>query len=233
MILTAHQPVYLPWLGLFHKIYLSDQFCYFDIVQYQIKDYNNRNLIKFNSTSNWLTVPVESKNHFQKKICDIKIVPGNWNKKHYKSISLNYKKSRFYDLYIDDIEKILLKTKYEFLSDLNFDILIFLKKSLGLKTEIVKASDFNFQGEKSDLVLDMCKKLKASKYIFGSQGKDYADKKSFEKENIEIFFQEYKHPIYEQINGEFISNLSMIDLLFNKGPESLEILLSNNLKKIS
>ena len=81
-------------------------------------------MIKFNSTSNWLTVPVESKNHFQKKICDIKIVPGNWNKKHYKSISLNYKKSRFYDLYIDDIEKILLKTKYEFLSDLNFDILI-------------------------------------------------------------------------------------------------------------
>ena len=86
MILTAHQPVYLPWLGLFHKIYLSDLFCYFDIVQYQIKDYNNRNLIKFNSTSNWLTVPVESKNHFQKKICDIKIVPGNWNKKHYNAI---------------------------------------------------------------------------------------------------------------------------------------------------
>ena len=79
----------------------------------------------------------------------------------------------------------------------------------------------------------MCKKLKASKYIFGSQGKDYADKKSFENENIEIFFQDYKHPIYEQINGEFISHLSLIDLLFNKGPESLEILLSNNLKKIS
>ena len=67
MKLTAHQPVYLPWLGLFHKINLCDYFCYFDIVQYQHKDYNNRNLIKTNSGAKWLTVPVESKNHFEKK----------------------------------------------------------------------------------------------------------------------------------------------------------------------
>src|ERR1700748_2977221 len=106
MILTAHQPVYIPWLGLFHKIYLAEQFCIFDIAQYQIKDYNNRNLIKTNTGPIWLSVPVESKDHFQKKICDIKIVHNGWNKKHLKSIIQSYQKAKFYKDYIGGIEQI-------------------------------------------------------------------------------------------------------------------------------
>ena len=87
MILTAHQPVYMPWPGLFHKIFLADMFCMFDIAQYQTKDYNNRNKIKTNVGELWLTVPVESKDHYNKKICDIRIINNGWNKKHLKSIT--------------------------------------------------------------------------------------------------------------------------------------------------
>ena len=65
MILTAHQPSYLPWLGLISKIMKADLFCYFDCVQYQKKEYDNRNLIKTNSGILKLSVPVESKNHFK------------------------------------------------------------------------------------------------------------------------------------------------------------------------
>ena len=100
-ILTAHQPVYLPWLGMMHKISLADAFVYFDDVQYQKKDWNNRNKIKTAHSDIWLTVPVLSKNHFQLKLTDVLInneVP--WRKKHFKSISLAYKKARYFEKYI-------------------------------------------------------------------------------------------------------------------------------------
>ena len=96
MILTAHQPVYLPWMGLFHKIALADLFCYFDIVQYQKKDYNNRNKIKTKNGELWLSVPVQSKNHLEKNVSEILIIQDEWVKKHIKSIELNYKKNPFF-----------------------------------------------------------------------------------------------------------------------------------------
>jgi len=231
MILTAHQPVYIPWLGLFHKIFLADKFCVFDIAQYQIKDYNNRNLIKTHTGPIWLSVPVESKNHFQKKICDIKIVNNGWNKKHFKSIEQSYRNAMFYKENIGGIEKILM-TKYEYLTDLNTDILRFMLTAFDINVPIVKASDYEFTGAKSDLVLDMCVKLNADKYIFGSQGRNYADVASFNNKNIGIYFQDYIHPEYKQLHGQFAPYMSALDLLFNEGPNSKEILLSGNISSV-
>ncbi|MBW1650870.1 MAG: WbqC family protein [Deltaproteobacteria bacterium] len=231
MILTAHQPVYLPWLGLFHKIGLADIFCIFDIVQYQKKDFNNRNKIKTHNGPIWLTVPVESKNHFKTKICDIRIINNGWNKKHFKSIELAYKKALFFEKYIDDV-KTIFNTEYKFLTDLNTDILKFFLKCLKIDIPIVKASDYDFKGKKSDLVLDMCVKLGASKYIFGEQGKNYADAHTFNNSGIEIFFQEYNHPQYKQLHGEFQPFMSVIDLLFNEGEKSKEIIFYNNCASI-
>lgn len=232
MILTAHQPVYIPWLGLFHKIFLAEQFCIFDIAQYQTKDYNNRNLIKTHQGEIWLTVPVESKDHFQKKLCDIKIINNGWNKKHLKSIQLSYKKASFYNEYIEGLEQILIGKQYEFLTDLNTDILKFMLSAFDIHVPILKASDYDFTGSKSDLVLDMCIKLKANKYIFGSQGKSYADLESFNKNKIKVYFQEYNHPEYTQLHGSFLPYMSALDLLFNEGHKSKEILLSGNIKNL-
>ena len=77
----------------------------------------------------------------------------------------------------------------------------------------------------------MCKKLNATTYIFGELGKNYADIKKFDSLKIKTVFQEYKHPKYSQINGEFISNLSIIDLLFNHGSKSFKIIMENNITK--
>ncbi len=104
MILTAHQPVYLPWLGLFHKIALADLFCYFDIVQYQKRDYNNRNQIKTINGKLWLSVPVESKEHFSKNVSKIPIIQNSWVKKHLKSIELAYKKTPYFKHYFYELE---------------------------------------------------------------------------------------------------------------------------------
>ena len=103
-------------------------------------------------------------------------------------------------------------------------------KELKIDVNFVRASEQNFVGTKSNLVLDMAKKLNANTYIFGKLGKDYANEKDFQKNNIKIIFQDYKHPIYSQLHGEFIENLSIIDLLINHGPDSFKILISNNEK---
>lgn len=230
MIITAHQSAYLPWLGLFHKIYISDLYCYLDIVQYQRGDYNNRNKIKTSSGELWLSIPIESKNHFNTRLCDARIIRNGWNKKHLKSIYINYKKSTFFEIYYQDIERFLMK-EYTFLSDLNFDMLVYFLSCLNISTKIIRASDYDFEGNKSNLILDICKKAKGDKFIFGEQGLNYVDTSLFSNNGIKIFFQKYIHPTYRQLWGNFLPYLSIIDLLFNEGPLSKKILLSSNIEK--
>jgi len=225
MILTAHQPVYLPWLGLFHKISLADTFVSFNQVQYLPKDWNNRNKIKTAQGATWLTVPVLTTGYREKKLTDIEINNNlPWQRKHWKSILLNYQKAPFFAAYADFFEDVYLKREWHHLVDLNDYMLRWFLKTLEISVAFVDAREKNFHGSKNDLVLDMCVQLGAEKYIFGILGKDYADRASFERKNIKIFFQDYKHPVYPQLHGQFISHLSVIDLLFNCGPDSRRIL---------
>ena len=231
MILTAHQPVYLPWLGLFHKIALSDTFCYFNDVQYQVKDWNNRNKIKIANGEIWLTVPVLTKGYRNKKIGEIEINNEiNWRKKHWLSIYQNYKKTPFFAKYASFLEE-TYKKEWRYLADLNEYMLKWFIEMLGIKVGYSKASELKLKGYKSDLVLDMCKKLKADTYIFGELGKDYAEEKEFTKNDVNIYFQDYHHPVYHQAFGTFLPYMSIIDLLFNEGEKSLEILMSGNVSK--
>ena len=233
MILTAHQPVYLPWLGLFHKIALAETFVYFDQVQYLPKDWMNRNKIRTKDGSIWLTVPVLRKGYRDLKTSEIEINNSiDWQKKHFRSISLNYKKSPYFENYIPFFEDVYSR-KWKFLGELNEYMLKWFLDELGIKVNFLNANDFKFQGEKSSLILNMCKELNASTYIFGVLGKDYADVQEFEKNNIRLIFQNYNHPKYSQLYREFISHMSVIDLLFNHGPKSLEIILSNNISQKS
>ena len=119
------------------------------------------------------------------------------------------------------------------MGELNEYMLKWFLDELGIKVNFLNANDFKFQGEKSSLILNMCKELNASTYIFGVLGKDYADVQEFEKNNIGLIFQNYNHPKYSQLYREFISHMSVIDLLFNHGPKSLEIILSNNISQKS
>jgi hypothetical protein len=233
MILTAHQPVYLPWLGLFHKISLAETFVYFDQVQYLPKDWMNRNKIRTKDGSIWLTVPVLRKGYRDLKTSEIEINNStNWQKKHLRSISLNYNKSPYFENYIPFFEDVYSR-KWEFLGDLNEYMLKWFLDELGIKVNFLNAKNFKFEGEKSSLILNMCKELNASTYIFGTLGKDYANVHEFEKNNVKLIFQDYNHPKYSQLYSEFVSHLSVIDLLFNHGPKSLEIILSNNISQKS
>ena len=229
MILTAHQPVYLPWLGVFHKIALADRFVSFNQVQYQPKDWNNRNRVKTPQGPVWLSVPVKRKGYLEKKICDIEINNDvKWRHKHWNTLLHNYGKAPHFSNYAEYFEDVYSR-QWKTLTELNESMLAWFLSELGINAPIISAGDLDLQGAKSDLVLDMCKKLDADIYIFGEQGRGYADEATFEAAGIKPLFQDYRHPVYAQQQGDFISHLSIVDLLFNCGGDSLDILMSGNL----
>ena len=133
------------------------------------------------------------------------------------SIFLNYKKHPFFENHRLFLEDMYLNQKWDRLVDLNVYFYKYIFKLLNIDIPIVMASDYNFQGQKSDLVLDMCQKLGASTYIFGGEGGNYANKESFKNANIDLIFQEYSHPTYRQYRNKdnFISHLSILDLIMN------------------
>lgn len=230
MILTAHQPAYLPWLGFFHKLALSDTFCSMDTAAYSRYDFVNRNRIKTAAGAQWLSVPVHVTG-LTRRICDLRIAGGLWHRKHAAALRQSYGKAAYFDDYAVELEAALLRRR-KYLCELNADLLRFFLRVLGLNVQLVAASDYHFEGRKSELVLDMCRTLGATTFVFGSRGRDYAGVDAFQAAGIEPVFQEYRHPVYAQRYGAFIPFLSIVDLLFNEGPRSLEIILRGNLPTV-
>ena len=140
----------------------------------------------------------------------------------------NYGKAPHFSNYAEYFEDVYSR-QWKTLTELNESMLAWFLSELGINAPIISAGDLDLQGAKSDLVLDMCKKLDADIYIFGEQGRGYADEATFEAAGIKPLFQDYRHPVYAQQQGDFISHLSIVDLLFNCGGDSLDILMSGNL----
>jgi hypothetical protein len=230
-ILTAHQPSYLPWLGFFHKLAISDIYVSLDSVQFEKNSFVNRNKVKTPNGVLWLTVPVMSKEHLSKTINDMKIDDSTkWRVKHWKTLLL-YQKAPYFENYCDFFEKIYAKN-WELLVDLNEHLTKFFLKELGIDVKFLKSSELSLHKRKSELVTEMCEKLNANLFVFGILGKDYVNTIDFESRGIRIYFQEYNHPTYPQIWGDFASHLSIADLLFNVGPEkAYEVMMQENIKK--
>lgn len=231
MILTIHQPAYLPWLGLIHKIAISDTYVYLDIVQFEKNGNTNRNKIKMSNGPSWLTVPVFLGGHTKNTIKDIEIDnTQNWQNKHWNSLYTNYNKAPFFYKYSDFLEN-TYKQKWRYIAELDEYMLKWILQELNITTAFYKASDLNFEGHKSDLIFDICEKTNADVYISGMFGKDYLDKEKFTKKNIKIYFQDYKHPVYPQLYRDFLPYMSLLDLMFNCGDDSLNMLMKGNVTK--
>ncbi len=220
--ISIHQPGYLPWLGFFKKIQSSDIFVFLDDVQFEKNGWHNRNKIITTEDSMWLTVPVHVKlgMHLNKVRIDYS---SNWIKKHEKSIEMNYNKSSFFKKYWPDFKKIYEK-KYELLINLNLEIIKKSMEILNIKTETILSSSLDIKEKKSTRILQICKSLNASAYIAGTLGKNYIDTNDFEKNSIDIIFQNFQHPTYSQKSKLFLPNMSIIDLLFNEGNKAEQIL---------
>ncbi len=230
MILTAHQPMFLPWLGLFAKIAMADQFVIFDDVPFERHGFGNRNYIRTQNGAVMLTVPVKLNNHLDKPVRLIEIDNsrnGVWRRKHLRSIEVAYAKAPFFAEYFPVMQELYAK-EWSHLTPLCVAMTEVFMRKLGINVPIVRASERGFVGQKSALVLDMCLKCGASEYIFGAQGRDYADRDAFARAGVKVVFQDYRHPVYPQIHGGFEPRMSVLDLLMNCGPRSLEILTNRS-----
>jgi len=222
MVVSIHQPQYLPWLGYFDKIDRADVFVFLDNVQYKKNEWQNRNRIKTAQGSQWLTVPVLY--HFPERILEVEInARVNWSRKHLQALRTNYAKARFFERWFPLFEA-LYKREWRRLVDLNVECVQCLTQALGIDTPLRIASEFELSEEPTERLIDLCRLVGADTYLAGSGGRAYMDLPRFEAAGIEVWFQAFDHPVYPQLFGEFEPYLSIVDLLFNCGEESLSMI---------
>ncbi len=224
MRLVIHQPNFLPYVGFFHKLSLADTFVMMDNTQYD-KKFTNRNKIKIPDGWSWLTVPINKEHKFlPNKLVEINN-KENWKEMHWKKITRSYTNSKFFKKNYKSFFEEVYSKEWKFLFELNSELLRQIIDWLGLKIQIIKESELNINGNSTERLVNVCKELGAETYVSGVGGKEYMNEKLFQKNNIKIEYQKFQCPTYTQIfGGDFIPNLSIIDLLFNNGSKSLPIL---------
>ena len=220
MKVAAIQSNYIPWKGYFDMINLADLFVFYDDVQYTKKDWRNRNLIKTPNGLIWLTVPCNSTR--EQKIFEVEITNSGWQTKHWRSIELNYSKAPFFNRYKSVFKEVYFLKSWEFISELNQYLIKFISKEiLKSKTHFADSRIYGLTGRKEERVLDLLKKCGATEYICGPSAKSYINEKIFLKEGIKIKWMDYSgYPEYRQLYPPFCHEVSIIDLIFNEGPEA-------------
>jgi hypothetical protein len=230
VIVTAHQPAYLPWLGLLHKAALADTFVLVDTVQFEKDSFVNRNKLRSPEGWRWLTVPVLSAGHTSATLRDLRIAPRSWARKHWTAFRMFYGRTPFFPQHAPFLEDVYAR-RWELLTDLCEHVLRYLLSAFGIGARLVRASQLSPAGAKSDFVLDLCRKTGARTFVFGALGRDYAELDSFRAAGVEVVFQDYRHPTYPQAYPGFESGMNAFDLLMNVGPGSRDVLMSGNLSR--
>ncbi len=218
------QPSYLPWLGYFEQIYRSDIFVIYDDVQFEKGSWRNRNRIKTTQGAMWLTVPVLTKGQNFPLINQVCVNnTEQWPKKHIRSLTQYYAKAPYFAKHSSALFEILGRP-WGLLADLNIVLIRHLAAALGIKTPFILSSELGVPGSGTPRLVDIIRHLKGSVFYEGAAGRDYIDETLFSVRGIRVQYQDYAHPVYAQLHGDFIPFLSVVDLLFNHGPNSLHIL---------
>ncbi len=216
------QSNYIPWKGVFDMIRKVDSFVFFDDVDFTKRDWRTRNTIKTHNGNVWLTVPVQKKPRGT-KIYEMDISYNeDWRKKHLTSIQRSYSKAKYFDEYSWVLDEIYSGDVIENLSEFNIKNTKLLCSVLGIKVDFINSRDLDAEGTKDDRLLSICKKVGATSYLSGPAAKDYIDPLKFIEAGVTLEYIEYQYPTYEQLHGEFDHYVSVLDLIFNCGPEAIK-----------
>jgi hypothetical protein len=225
------QPTYFPWVGYFEMIQASDVFVLLDDVHFNKNSWQQRNCIKGPSGRIWLTVPVFKKGSRFQKINKVRINDQeNWAKKHLKSLEAVYAKSPYFDRYIERFRE-LFHNEWEYLVDLTVASIRLLMEQIGITTPLQLSSAMEITQAGNEKVVEICKNVGANALYDTAGSVEFIDVEIFQEVDIQVIFQDYHHPEYQQLHGEFISHMSTVDLLFNEGPRSLDIICSGALNR--
>ncbi len=220
------QSNYIPWKGYFDNINSVDLYIVFDDMQYTKRDWRNRNLIKTPNGSSWLTIPVEVKGKFFQKINETQVSDPNWGEKHWRTIQSNYSKAPFFKQYKDVFEE-LYRTELLNITDVNVLFIRKINEILGIKTEIIDSREFDLIDGKTERLVDLCVKNNVSHYFTGPAAKNYMIEEMFEEKNIDINYFDYSnYPEYPQLYNEFTHTVTILDMLFNLGEETINYMKS-------
>ena len=226
IIVSINQPAYLPWLGYFHRIAISDLHIVLDHVQFEKNSFTNRNKLRSNAGWQWLTVPVKTKGRFGNlNIHQLEIDNStNWAQKHWKALQFSYARAPFFAQHAPSFEEIYSQ-EWHYLIELIYKIIRYLLQAFEIKTPLAFSSEMKVESKKDELILNLCRAVGAEVYISGPLGRNYLREQMFQEAGIRVVYHDYNHPTYPQVYPGFGPYLSAIDLLFNCGPKSLEILM--------
>ena len=239
MTIAINQPTYLPWIGYFDLIDQVDKFIFYDDVQIVKQSWGTRNQILTTNGKHWLSVPIDhSKKYYEKLYSNTFIKENNiWKLKHFKSIKYSYSKAPFFKDVITFIESLLFDNKNELLGEFNKEIIIRLAKKIGITTNFDSSTNLISKSKKKDQrLVKLCKELNATNYISPLGAKEYIEKNNesgaFFNTKINLYYQNFQHPKYKQLNNEFVSHLSIVDLLFHVGFEQAINIVKRGRKKL-
>ncbi|MDQ6955491.1 MAG: WbqC family protein [Mariprofundaceae bacterium] len=221
-LITIHQPNYLPWPGFFHNWMIADAFIILDTVQYHKNEWQNRNRIKSPQGAQWLTVPVTYR--FPQSIEQVGVAATPWARKQLAAIEQNYAKAPYMGEYLPAL-KAVLQQPWHSLSALNVAMIRVLGDILGCDAPLLLASDLGVvSNDPTGRLIELCQALDGSAYLSGSEGRNYLQQTIFQDAGLKLYFQHVQAPSYPQLHGDFISHLSLLDLLFNCGDASRGII---------
>jgi hypothetical protein len=215
------QSNYIPWKGYFDMIAAVDEFILYDDMQYTRQDWRNRNQVKTPRGVQWMSVPVLSKGRFAQTIRQTCIDGSGWSSDHWKTLVTNYKRAPHFDEIAAWLKPLYLDQTYSHLSDCNEVFIRAICDYLGIKTKITHSWDYVLIDGKSERLADLCLQAGALEYVSGPSAKDYADESVFNARGIKVTWFDYNdYPEYPQLWGEFTHGVTILDLLFNMGPEA-------------
>lgn len=237
MLVAIHQPHYLPWLGYLQRMAQADLFVVLDHVQFERGNYQNRTRVRVNGGPQWLTVPLvygSQRDRILDKIIDRSV---EWPRAHFETLRRAYTGAGYFGSYAAQFRRIY-EAGWERLVDLNDALLAVLRDAFGIATPLVRSSQLNVGGARSELVLNICKTVGARALLVGLGGsRRYLDRAAFAAAGIGLELQSFEHPAYPQHgaapfgDAQFTSGLSAVDLLFNCGPASRDVLAGSTLRE--
>ena len=218
------QTNYIPWKGYFDQISTVDVFILYDSMQYNKNGWRNRNKIKTQNGSQWLTVPVTVPSLLT-PINEIKTFNKTWAKQHWSSLSQNYSKADNFAEYKDVFEDFYLNLDEDNLSVINTKLIQLICDLLGFKTKIVHDTEFNIIGDRNERLVNLCTQVGADVYYSGPAAQCYLDEDLFKRNGIDVKWVDYAgYPEYRQRFPPFEHEVSILDLLFNEGKNARDFM---------
>jgi hypothetical protein len=221
------QSNYIPWKGYFDLINKVDEFILYDDVQYTRRDWRNRNKIKTKDGLRWLSIPVNARGNYFQPIKEITISEPSWKVRHWKTIASHYARARYFKEYEEILKDLYLGSTETYLSQINYRFLTVICAILGIRTKLSWSMDYCPSGDKTEKLINLCKQVGATEYLSGPTAKSYIDEELLEQEGITLQYMNYSgYPEYNQLFPPFEHKVSIIDLIFNEGPNAPKYMLS-------